>query len=51
MATPVQGARLGGIVMRRKIWLHYRAWRFAVEVVATLGTAALFSYLILQTRW
>jgi hypothetical protein len=37
--------------MRRQIWLHYRALRFAAEVVATLGTAALFSYLILRTRW
>ncbi len=37
--------------LQRQFWLHYRAWRVAAEVVATLGTAALFSYMILQTRW
>jgi hypothetical protein len=45
---------LGGGTMQmdhRKFWLHYRSLRLAVEVVATLGTAALFGYLILQTRW
>jgi hypothetical protein len=45
--------RSGGITRMnyRKFWLHYRSLRLAVEVIATLGTAALFSYLILQTRW
>ncbi|GEM_PF-4460422 len=35
----------------RKPILQYRAVRQAVEVVATIGMALLFSYLILQTRW
>jgi len=37
--------------LQRKFWLHYHSLRFAAEVAATLGTAVLFSYLILQTRW
>ncbi len=35
---------------QRQFWLHYRSLRFAAEVVATLGTAALCSYLILQSH-
>jgi len=36
-------------MLHRKVWLHYHALRFIVELVATLGTAALFSYWILGT--
>ena len=36
-------------MLHRKFWLHYHTLRFVVEVVATLGTAALFSYWILRT--
>ena len=35
----------------RKSILRYRGVRLAIEVVATIGTALLLSYLILQTRW
>jgi len=38
--------------MRQRVpLLHSRAVRQAVEVAVTLGTALLFSYLILQSRW
>ena len=36
--------------IHQKFWLHYRKVRVAVEVFATLGAAALFSYLILQSQ-
>jgi hypothetical protein len=36
--------------IQQKFWLHYRKVRLAVEVFATLGAAALFSYLILQSQ-
>ena len=36
-------------MIRRQIWLHYRAIRLTVEILATLGTAALIGYWILQT--
>ena len=36
--------------IQQKFWLHYRKVRVAVELFATLGTAALFSYLILQSQ-
>ena len=35
-------------MLHRKLWLHYHMLRFIVELVATLGTAALFSYWILR---
>lgn len=35
----------------RKPLFRFRGVRQAIEVVATIGTALLFSYLILQTRW
>lgn len=35
----------------RKPILRSRSVRQALGVVATIGTALLFSYLILQTRW
>ena len=28
-------------MIRRKIWLHYRATRLTIEIMATFGTAAL----------
>ena len=37
-------------IIHQKFWLHYRKVRLAVEVFATLGTAALFGYLILQSQ-
>jgi hypothetical protein len=37
-------------ILHRKFWLHYRKVRVAVEVFATLGAAALCSYLILQSQ-
>ena len=35
--------------MRKKIWLHYHGIRLAVEIAATLGTAALAGYWIVQS--
>lgn len=35
--------------MRKKIWLNYRAVRLAAEIAATLGTAALVGYWIVQS--
>lgn len=36
-------------MIRRKIWLHYRACRFVIEIVTALGAAALIGYWIVQT--
>jgi hypothetical protein len=35
----------------RSYFLHYRAIRQAVTAAVTIGTAVLFSYLILQARF
>jgi hypothetical protein len=35
----------------RKYFLHYHAIRKAVTAAVTIGTALLFSYLILQARF
>ncbi len=35
----------------RKPLLKWRGLRWAIEVVAGIGKALLFSYLILQMRW
>jgi len=37
-------------MISRKIFLHYRLVREMVTAVVTVGTALLFSYLILQVR-
>ena len=36
-------------MIRKKIWLHYHAIRLIVDILTTLGTAALIGYWILQT--
>lgn len=36
--------------MSRKFFLHYRLVREALTAVVTIGTALLFSYLILRVR-
>jgi hypothetical protein len=38
-------------MLLRSYYLHYRAIREAVTVAVTIGTALLFSYLILYTRF
>jgi hypothetical protein len=38
-------------MVSRRYFLHYRAIREAVTVMVTVGTAALFSYLILNVRF
>ena len=38
-------------MISRSYFLHYRAIRKAVTAVVTIGTALLFSYLILQGRF
>ena len=37
-------------MIHQNFWLHYRSLRLAIEILTMLGVAALFSYLILQTR-
>jgi len=37
-------------MISRKIFLHYRLVREALTAVVTIGTALLFSYLILRVR-
>jgi len=37
-------------MVRQKLYLHYRLLREAVTAVVTIGTALLFSYLILRVR-
>jgi len=37
-------------MLRRQLYLHYRLIREAITVVVTIGTALLFSYLILRVR-
>ena len=39
---------VGSFMIRRKIWLHYRAIRLAVEIVTTIGSAAVIGYWIVQ---
>jgi len=39
----------GSLQVRKRIWLHYRAIRVAVEITATFGTAALVGYWIVQS--
>ena len=51
LETPVQGPLRRTGVNRKKSVLRSPGVRRAIEVLATLGTALLFSYLILQTRW
>jgi hypothetical protein len=36
-------------MIRRKIWLHYRAIRLTVEILAAFGSAVLIGYWIVQT--
>jgi hypothetical protein len=38
-------------MLYRKYLLHYRLIHEAITAVATIGTALLFSYLILQARF
>jgi hypothetical protein len=38
-------------MLYRKYFLHYHLIRETATVIATVGTALLFSYLILQTRF
>ncbi len=37
-------------MMPRKVLLHYRLVREAITAVVTIGTALLFSYLILRVK-
>jgi hypothetical protein len=38
-------------MVSRRYFLHYRVIREAVTVMVTIGTAVLFSYLILSARF
>lgn len=51
LATPVQDEARGAAMLYRRYFLHYRLIREAITAVATIGTALLFSYLILQARF
>jgi hypothetical protein len=51
MATAVQDVERGIAMFLRSYFLHYRAIREAITAAVTVGTAVLFSYLILQARF
>ena len=36
-------------MIRKKIWLHYRAYRLTIEIITTFGAAALIGYWIVQS--
>jgi hypothetical protein len=42
---------VGEAMLYRKYFLHYKLVREALTAVATIGTALLFSYLILQAHF
>jgi hypothetical protein len=35
-------------MIRRKIWLHYRAIRLTIELITTIGSATVIGYWIVQ---
>jgi hypothetical protein len=43
------GIRRESFMIRRTIWLHYRACRLALEMIVTFGAAALIGYWIVQS--
>ena len=47
----MQDQERGAAMLLRSYFLHYRAIRKAVTVAVAVGTALLFSYLILYTRF
>jgi len=49
LVTAVQDQLLEAAMLLRSYFLHYRLIREAITVIGTVGTALLFSYLILQT--
>jgi len=49
LANFVHGLLQEDLTIRRRVWLHYRAIRLTIEVVAAFGTAALVGYWIVQT--
>jgi len=51
LVIPVQYQERGMLVLFRSYFLHYRAIRETVTAAVTIGTAVLFSYLILQARF
>ena len=51
LVTPVQYEEPGDAMLFRSYFLHYRAIREAVTAAVIVGTAVLFSYLILQARF
>ena len=48
LVIPVQYEEQGDAMLFRSYFMHYRAIRKAVTAAVTIGTAVLFSYLILQ---
>jgi hypothetical protein len=48
VGAPCAGDLWASFMIRRKIWLHYRAIRLTLEILATFGTAALIGYWIVQ---
>jgi hypothetical protein len=49
LASAVQEDSAESFMIRRKAWLHYRAIRLSLEILATLGSAALIGYWIVLT--
>jgi hypothetical protein len=35
-------------MIRRQIWLHYRGIRLTIEIITTIGSAAVLGYWIVQ---
>jgi hypothetical protein len=50
LATSVQGRQQEAAMIQRAYFLHYRMVNDVITAVVTLGTAVLFSYLILWAR-
>jgi hypothetical protein len=48
LVTPVQDEARETVMLMRSYFLHYRLIREILTAIATVGTALLFSYLILQ---
>jgi hypothetical protein len=51
LVTAVQYEAREAAMLYRKYYLHYRLVRETITAIATIGTALLFSYLILQARF
>jgi hypothetical protein len=51
LVTALQGEMQEVMMLSRQYFLHYRLVRRVLTATATIGTALLLSYLILQARF